>query len=47
MSPQLTYGHWSSLTEVFTTLDAEQLKQMMNDALAVVENSNELLNVLD
>jgi putative nucleotidyltransferase with HDIG domain len=47
MSPQLTYGHWCSLTEVFTSLNAEQLKQMMDDALTVVENSNELLNVLD
>jgi putative nucleotidyltransferase with HDIG domain len=47
LSPQLTFGHWSFLTELFDGLDTEQLGKMQEDALAIIKDSQDLFSILD
>jgi HD-like signal output (HDOD) protein len=47
LSPQLTFGHWGFLTELFDGLDHEQLGQMQEDALAIIRDSQDLFAILD
>ncbi len=44
---ELTSCHWTFLGQLFSGLDAEQLKQMIQDALGVIRHSQELFAILD
>lgn len=46
-SPQLTFGHWNFLSQLFEGLDTEQLGTMREDALAVIRDSQDLFSILD
>ncbi len=46
-SPQLTFGHWSILTHLFKGLDTDKLKKMTQDALDILENSQDMFAILD
>jgi HD-like signal output (HDOD) protein len=45
--PQLTSGHWSVLTQLFTDLDTEQMEKMKDDALTVFTESDDLFEIID
>jgi hypothetical protein len=47
LPPQLTVGHWSFLTQLFRGMDSEQLKKMKEEAVAIVENNQDLFAILD
>ena len=47
LSPQLTFGHWSFLTQLFDGLNTEQLGKMQEDALAIIRDSQDLFSILD
>lgn len=44
---QLTFGHWNILTQLFKGLDTEELKKMAQDAVAILEDSQDLFAILD
>ena len=46
LSPQLTFGHWSLLSQLFTDLNTQQLKKMKQDAVAAVREIEDLFAVL-
>ncbi len=47
LAPQLTVGHWSFLTQLFKGLNGEQLNIMKDEAVAIVENSQDLFAILE
>ncbi len=47
LSPQLTFGHWSILTQLFKGLDTDELKKMTDNAVAILEDSQDLFAMLD
>lgn len=45
--PQLTFGHWSVLTQLFTGLGTEQMEKMKDDALAIIKESQDPFEIID
>ena len=45
--PQLTFGHWRCLTELFRGLNGEQLKEMTDAALVMIQENQDLLTLLE
>ena len=47
LSPQLTSGHWSVLTRLFPELDTKQIDKMKDDCLAIMTESNDVIDIID
>jgi HD-like signal output (HDOD) protein len=45
--PPLTYGHWSILTGLFKGLDDAMLEKMTDEAMAILEDNQELFAMLE